>query len=132
MGLVGLVPSCLRGYFVGPKFFPVDISYVSIFFLRLFRVPKIFSCQRFVGLKFFLVGIWWVQDLFLLGILRFQIFFLWVFREQKFFSWARNYDLWVFLLFSVVGCRRKCDTEIYLKLRILSQIDFKKCEIYLY
>ena len=69
--LVYLVPSCLRwsenfprGYFVGPKYFPVGILWVSNF------------CRGyFVGLKFFPVGISWVRN-----------FFSWVFRWSKIFS----------------------------------------------
>ena len=46
-----IVPSCLRGYLVGPTFFP-----------WVFRGSKIFSCRFFVGPKFFLVYISWLKD----------------------------------------------------------------------
>ena len=88
MILVGSVPSCLRGYFVGPKFFLLGNSWVPKFFLWVcvgseffsrgcFVVSKFFSRRYFVGSKFFLLGISWVPN-----------FFLWVFVGSKFFSRA--------------------------------------------
>ena len=83
VGLVGLGQSCQRGYFVGPKFFLVGISWVQNFFsgiswvwnfsLEYFMGPK-FSCGCFVGSKFSR-GYSWVR-----------IFFWWVFRGSEFFS----------------------------------------------
>ena len=80
--LVYLVPSCLRwsenfprGYFVGPKYFPVGILWVSNFLSWVFRGSQFFSRGYFVGPKFFLVGISLVQD-----------FFSWVFRGSEMFS----------------------------------------------
>ena len=57
-----IAPSCLCGYFVGPNFFLVGISWVSNFFLWVFRESQSFSSGYFVGQKFFLVGISWVQN----------------------------------------------------------------------
>ena len=74
VGLVGLVPWCLRGYFVGSKLFLVGISWVqNIFSWVYFVVPNFF--RYFVGPRFFLGGISWVQD-----------FSSWVFRGFKIFS----------------------------------------------
>lgn len=63
MGLVNLVPSCLRGskihsrgYFVGPKFFLVGILWVRIFFVWVFRGFKIFFSLVFHGSRFFSRG----------------------------------------------------------------------------
>ena len=50
VGLTGLVPPCHRA-FMGPKFFLVGILWVPIFFLWVFRGPKIFSRGYFVGPK---------------------------------------------------------------------------------
>ena len=75
VGLVGLVPSCLCGYFVGPKVFLARISWAQNIFSWVFRAFQIFSRGYFVGPKFFLLYISWVQD-----------FFLWVFCDSKVFS----------------------------------------------
>ena len=76
VGLVGLVPWCLRGYFVGSKlfswvfrgskiffrgctsWFPIFfvISWVHDFFSAVFRGSKIFHRGYFVGSKSSLVG----------------------------------------------------------------------------
>ena len=63
VGLVGpraIKPPCLhgsliffRGYFVGPNFFLVGISWVHIFSRGYFRGSKVFSCGCFVGT-------WWI------------------------------------------------------------------------
>ena len=57
-GSRAMLPPCLRGfeifshgYFMGPRFFLVGISWVRHFFSWVF----------FVGPKFYLVGISWVQ-----------------------------------------------------------------------
>ena len=63
VGLVGLVPPCHRA-FMGPKIFPVDISWVSVIFSWLFRGSQFFSCGYFLNLKLFLVGISWVSNFF--------------------------------------------------------------------
>ena len=62
VGLVGLVPPCHRA-FVGPKF-SREYFVGPKFFSRVFRGSKIFSCGYFVGLKFFLVSISWIQNFF--------------------------------------------------------------------
>ena len=61
VSLAGLVPLHHRafGYFVGPNFFLVGISWVSSFLLWVFRGSQSFSSGYFVGPKFFLVGIRW-------------------------------------------------------------------------
>ena len=65
---VCLAPKCFLGYFVGPKYFLVGISWVQNIFsgvfrvLWVFRVSKVFSRGYFVGPKFFRVGISWVQN----------------------------------------------------------------------
>ena len=118
-GSSAIVPSCLRGYFVGPKFFLVGVSWVRIFFL----------CRYFLGSKVFLAGVSWVQN-----------FFSWIFHEFKisprgyfvssnFFlvgiSWVRNFFSLVFLVgpifvllanswfkdYSIAGYMRKCDRK---------------------
>ena len=61
--VMGLVPLCLCGYFIGPKFFLVGIAWVSIFSCGIWWVPN-FSRGYFVGPNFFLMGISWVQDFF--------------------------------------------------------------------
>ena len=60
VGLVGLVPPCLRGsenfsrgYFVGSKYFLVGISWVSHFFSCVFRGSQFFSRGYFVGPRFY-------------------------------------------------------------------------------
>ena len=88
--------------------------------LWLFRGSKLFSRRYFVGPKYFLVGISWVQIIFswvflgpkyfLVGISWVQIIFSWVFRGSKMFpcryfvspkiflvgiSCARNFFSWV-------------------------------------
>ena len=75
LNYVGLVPLfhrtvvslCLRGskifsrgYFVGPKFFLLDVSWVQDFFSWVIRVSKIFSRRYFVGPNFFLRDTSWV------------------------------------------------------------------------
>ena len=62
-GLVGLMPLCHRGYFLGPKFFLVGISWI-LFFLVGTSLVQNFSRGYFVGPKVFLVGIMWVQFFF--------------------------------------------------------------------
>ena len=52
VGFVGLVPSCLRGYFMSPKLFLVGISWVKSFFSWVFRESKVFSRGYFVGQNF--------------------------------------------------------------------------------
>ena len=64
MGLVGLVPSRHRGYFVSPKFLLVGISWGQNFCSWVFRGPKKLSPGYFVGPNFF----------------------SWVFRGSKIFS----------------------------------------------
>ena len=54
VGLVGLVPLCHRDF--------VGISWGPNFFSWVFRESQIFSRGYFVGPKFFLVGISWVQN----------------------------------------------------------------------
>ena len=54
--IVGLLPLCLRGYCLGPRFF----------FSWVFRGSEIFSREYFLGSKFFSMDISWVQS-FLVG-----------------------------------------------------------------
>ena len=72
-----------RGYFVGPHFiswllrgskFSRGILWVQIFFLWFW----IFSSWVFRGSKFYLMFIWWVQNVSC-GIFWVQIFFSWIF-----------------------------------------------------
>ena len=80
VGLMGLVPPCHRafmgpklsgGYFLGPKFFLVDICWSTIFFVGVSWVQYFFvglssvqhfSCGHFMGPIYFLSGISWVQN----------------------------------------------------------------------
>ena len=55
-GFSGILPSCLRRYFVGHKFFLVSVSWLPNFFSWVFRGSQLFSRGYFVGPKFFLVG----------------------------------------------------------------------------
>ena len=146
MGFMGLEPSfvplCHRDYFVRPKYFLLGISWLRIIFSRVFRESERFS-------RGFAVG----PNCFLVDILQCKIYFLWVFCEseifscwhlwvqfflvgiswaQNFFSRVQNFLLWVVWKFSVVGRMSKNHIEIYLKLRILFQIDLSNCEFYLY
>ena len=64
-------------------------------------------------------------------------FFSWVFRGSKVFSRGyfvglQKFFSWVSSQFSVVDRMRKSAIEIYLKLRILFQIDLNICEFCLY
>ena len=80
VSLAGLVPLHHRafGYFVGPNFFLVGISWVSSFLLWVFRGSQSFSSGYFVGPKFFLVGISLVQNFFSCGEFRkFQLLAAW-------------------------------------------------------
>ena len=89
MGFVGLVPSCLRGYLLDPKFF-----------------LEVFSRENFVGPKHFLICISWVY-FFLEGISCVQNFFSWVLRVVVFFLVGNI----VIQRFSVVGCMKKSDRK---------------------
>ena len=102
-----------RGYFVGPKYFLVGISWVQIIFSWVFCGSKMFACRYFVSPKIFLVGISCARN---------------------FFSWVQNFPSWAISWFSVVDRMRKSGTEIHLKLRILFQIDFNSLysTIYIY
>ena len=86
VSLVGLVPSCLCGYFVGPRFFVVDISWVRYFFSWVSRGSKIFFRGYFEGPTFFLVDFSWDQNFLLVA----------------------NFLIQRFL---VVGCMRKSDRK---------------------
>ena len=97
--IVGLVPSCLRGYFVCLKFFLVGI----------FHGSKNVSLSSWVfhGSKNFLVGILWVQN-----------FFWWLFRESEIVF--RGYSVgpifflvanFVIQRFSIASWTRKSDTK---------------------
>ena len=70
-----IVPSCLHGYFAGPKYFLVSISWIQTIFSRAFHGPKIFSRGFSVCQKFFLVGNSLIKD-----------FFSWIFRWSMSFS----------------------------------------------
>ena len=93
-----MVPLCLSGYFVGPKFFHeyfvssniflIGISWVLNFFSWVFRGSSIFYRGYFVGPKFFLVSISWIQ-----------IFFSGVFHGSNFFLVA-NFMIQDFQLFA--------------------------------
>ena len=63
MVFVSLVPSCLRGYFVGPICFLVAISWVQKCFSVVVRGSKMFFRGYFVGPKIFLLGILCIQKL---------------------------------------------------------------------
>ena len=116
-GFNAIVPSYLCGYFVGLKFFLVNISQVQTFFSWVFRGSEIFSCGYFVGTKFslwvfvgpkFLRRYTW-SELFLVGISWVQLFFLVIdFMIQR---------------FSVAGCINKSDknrnAKMYLNPRTL-------------
>ena len=52
-----IVPSCLRGYFVGWKYFLVGISWVPNFFSWVFCMIQSFFRGYFLGPKFFTVGL---------------------------------------------------------------------------
>ena len=83
----------------------VGISWVPNFFSWVFRGSQTFSRGYFVGTKFFSS----------------------VFRGPNFFSYFQNFLSWAISYFSVVRRMRKSSAEIYLKLRILFQIDFNNC-----
>ena len=121
-GFSTIVRSCIRRYFVGPIFFVVFCEY-KIFSRGYFVGLKLFSWV-FVGPKYFLVGISWVQNIF-----------SWVFVGPKFFLadtfWTQNFSreyfvgpIFFFVLrgsnffvvvdfvierFSVAGCMSKSD-----------------------
>ena len=66
MGLVGLFPSCLRGYFVGPRFFLVQFfsrNFLS-YSRRYFVGTIVFSRGYFVGVKILVEDISWAQFFF--------------------------------------------------------------------
>ena len=135
-GFSAIVQSCLRGYFVGPIFFLLGISWVQNF-----------SRGYFVGLKVFLVGISWVWNffsrvfrgskIFLVGPKFFLVsifvgpkFSRGYFVGPKFFSSEYFVGPIFFLVvdfviqrFSVAGCISKSDknknTKIHLKPRFL-------------
>ena len=90
---------------VGSTFFPMGIlrihifffvgnSWVTTFFLWVFRRYQSFSSGYSVGTQFFAVGI----------------------------SWLQNFLLWAIWQFSGVCRMRKSSTVIYLKLRILFEL----------
>ena len=86
--IVGLVPSCLcgpkifsRGYFMGPKYILVGISWVSSIFLWVFRGSKLFFRRCFVCPKFFVRVISWVKN-----------FFSWVFCRSKILWFSINFS----------------------------------------
>ena len=64
-----------RGHFMGPKFFLVGISWVTIFFSWVFCASKVFPRGQFVDQRFFLMDISLVNE-----------FFSRVFRGAKVFS----------------------------------------------
>ena len=90
VSLVSTAPPCHRA-FVGPKYFPVGISWVQ----------NIFSWDL-VAQTFFFLGISWIQNFFLwdfvgqtfflLGISWIQIFFSWVFRGPKILWFSINFS----------------------------------------
>ena len=118
-GSSAIVPSYLRGYFVGSKFFLVGVSWVQnvflwvfcgskYFFSQVFRGSKMFSRGYFVGPKIFFVCFFWVRNFsrgyfigqffFLVGSLWVQIFLYFV--NPKFFLvgilWGQSFITWVF------------------------------------
>ena len=99
-GSSAIVPSYLRGYFVGSKFFLVGVSWV-LFSCEYFVGPNIFSRRYFVGPKCFLVDILWVRN-FSRGYFIGQFFFLWVVCGSKYFSIS-----WIQIFFSGVFCGAK-------------------------
>ena len=95
--IVGLVPSCLRGYFVSEIFsrgyfsrvqkcfpFLLGISWVQKFSRGYFEGPKTFSGGYFVSPKLFFVGILSVQFFFLVA--------NFVIQRFSIVSWARKSD----------------------------------------
>ena len=70
---LAIVPSSFRGYFLGPKFFLVGISWVQNIFSWAFHRFKTFSRGYLVGPKFSLVG-------------NFVIFSCWPHKKK----WHRN------------------------------------------
>ena len=138
-----IVPSCLHGYFAGSKYFLVSILWVQTIFSRAFHGSKIFSRGYFVGYNFFLVGFLCVKSfsswairwskIFSHGYFVGQCVFLTCISwGQSFFAWVQNLLSWFILEFSVVGSMRKSGRGIYLKLRILFQIDFNNFEFSLH
>ena len=75
--------------------------------LWLFRGSKLFSRRYFVGSKYFLVGISWVQ-----------IIFSWVFLGPKYFlvgiSWVQIIFSWVFRGSKMFPCRYFVSPKIFL------------------
>ena len=69
-----------RGFFAGPRFLLVGISWVQNFSGPVFREPKNF-----------LVGISWVQSFFLCVFCRSTIYSHWVFCESDFFILVANF-----------------------------------------
>ena len=53
--------NCSGGYLLGPKYFLMG-SGSLFFFSWVFRASKFFPRGYFVGSRFFLVGISWIQD----------------------------------------------------------------------
>ena len=101
-GSPAIMSSCLPNffswvfYFVGPRVFPVGISWIQNFFLvgvsGVFRGSKSFSREYFVGPKFFSCGYFGGPKLLLVGILRVENFFSWVyFVGPTFFLVEENY-----------------------------------------
>ena len=161
-GSSAIVPSYLRGYFVGSKFFLVGVSWVQhvflwvfcrskYFFSQVFRGSKMFSRGYFVGPKFFswvfywsvffLVGSLWVQlffyfvdpNFFLGGILWGQSFISWVFHGSDIFFLMINFAIQRFL---VVRYMRKVDRkQNYINTSQTTYsipIDFNNCQFCLY
>ena len=97
MGLVGLVPLCLRA-FCGCKFvFPGYFKGFKLFFSCVFESPKFFIVSNswvqkffswvFLGLKFFFMSTSCVQNFFV-GIRDYESFSRVYFEGSTFFSWV--------------------------------------------
>ena len=69
-GSSAAVPSCLRRYFVDPKYFLVGISWVQCFLSWVFRRFKIFSRECFVGQMFLLVTNFMIQRFSIFGCMK--------------------------------------------------------------
>ena len=98
-GSCGNVPSWLCGYFVGPNYFLVGISWVQSIFSWVFRGSKMFPCRYFVSPKIF-SWVFLVPEIFSRG---FKIFPLGQFRDfQLLTAWekvAQKY-IWNCVFFS--------------------------------
>ena len=122
VGSMSLVPSCnlLCWVFCGSK----------IFSCGNFLWPEYLSRGYIVGINVFLVGTLWVQNFFLWVFLGSALYYRGYFVGPIFFIVA----IFMIQKFSVVGCIKRMtkhrNTKIYLKPRILFQINFNNCQFW--